>query len=103
VDPAFKVTGYSRWVVFARVRDEIRYYAAGLPVGGSTLSGPGVDLARVAAADAEPDYCELAILASVADAVTLTCEYLGGTPLREVQVPRLPPPWGFPEPESGMD
>jgi hypothetical protein len=54
-------------------------------------------------AQAESDYSELAILTSVADAVTLTVEYLGGAPLREINVPRLPPPWGSPEPEPGMD
>jgi hypothetical protein len=90
-DPAFTITGYSRWLAFARICGEIRYYAAVLPVGGMTLSGSGVDLARVAAADAESDDSELAILASVGDAVTLTVEYFDGKPLREIGVPRTRP------------
>lgn len=92
------MTGYSRWVVFARVRGQIRCYAAPIPWGGDTCASTR-DPARLAAIEAEDsDYGdtilrELAILPSVADAVTLTAEYLGGTPLRDVRVPRLPPPW----------
>lgn len=92
-DPAFTVTGWSRWVAFARILGEIRFYAAPIPAGAPPWYRTGEDPARTAAVDAEPDESELAVLSTVADAVTLTVEYLGGTPLRDVGVPRTPPPW----------
>ena len=92
-DPAFSVTGYSRWVVFARIRGEIRYYAASIPAGAHAWYWSGEAPARVAAVDAEPEYVELAILPGVADAVTLAVEYLSGKPLQEIGFPRIPPPW----------
>jgi hypothetical protein len=92
-DPAFSVTGYSRWVVFARMEGEIRYYAASIPAGAPAWYWSGEDPARVAAVDAESDYVELAILPSVADAATLAIKYLSGRPLQEIGFPRIPPPW----------
>lgn len=92
-DPAVEIKGYSRWVVFERIRGEIRYYAAPLPFAAIYRNRTDVDPARVAAIDAEPEVAELAILPSVADAVTLASEYLGGRPLKEISVPRIAPPW----------
>lgn len=81
--------GYSRWVVFQRVVGEIRFYAAPLPEGAQAWwwSGEGPD--RVAAVKAEPYESELDVLRSVADAVTLAVEYLGGKPLRDIAVARI--------------
>ena len=90
-DPAFTVTGYSRWLAFARICGEIRYYAAPFPGGTRDWWWDGSDPARVAAVEAEPDESEMAILASVADAVTLTAAYLDGAALREIGVPRTRP------------
>ena len=90
-DPAFTITGYSRWLAFARICGEIRYYAASFPEGTREWWWDGSDPARIAAIEAESDHCELAILTSVADAVTLTYKYLGGTPLQEIAVPRTRP------------
>jgi hypothetical protein len=99
-DPAFTVTGYSRWVAFARIRGEIRYWAAPIPEGAPAWWWTGEDPARRAAVEAEPEQCELAVLGSVADAVTLTAEYLGGAPLGEIRVARTPPPWATRQPVS---
>ena len=96
-DPTLIITGYSRWVVFSRVLGEIRYYAASLPVGGDSWVRASPE--RRAAIDAESEYAELAVLPTVADAVTLAAGYLGGKPLREIDVPR-PPPWKRPRDED---
>lgn len=92
-DPAFTVTGYSRWVALARILGEIRFYAAPIPAGAPAWYRSGEDAARAVAVDAEPDESELAVLPGVSEAVTLTLDYLAGTPLRAVRVPRTPPPW----------
>jgi hypothetical protein len=81
-DPAFTLTGHSRWVARGRILDEIRFYAA--PIPGDAPS-------RVAAVRAEPNRFELGILESVVDAVTFTVTYLDGVDLRDIDVVRVKP------------
>jgi hypothetical protein len=92
LDPAFKVVGYSRYVVLARIAGEIRCYAAPIP---PPMAVPWYrsDPARMAAMEAEVERRWLGMLTSVADAVTLTCAYLGGASIEEIAVTRLPQPW----------
>jgi hypothetical protein len=87
-DPAFTVKGYTRWVAFARICGEIRVYAGPLPQGAWPWYWSGEDPERAAAVDAEPESSEMGVLMSVEDAVKLTFEYLGGTPLEEIGVSR---------------
>ncbi|HEX6747207.1 MAG TPA: hypothetical protein VF092_07890 [Longimicrobium sp.] len=93
-DPTIIITGHTRWVVFSRILGEIRYYAAPLPVGGDRWVRASPE--RKAAIESESEYAELAILPTVADAVTLAAGYLAGKPLREIGVPRITPPWNRP-------
>lgn len=90
-DPAILVDGYSRYVVFWRIEGEIRYYAAPIEPHTRDWYQSGEDPLRIAAADTETDYHEMAILASVKDAVRLTMEYLNGKPLADIQVSRIAP------------
>jgi hypothetical protein len=85
-EPAFTVSGHTRWLAFARICNEIRYYAAPLPTGATAWRAS--DPERRAAIDAEPDEYELGIVPSVADAVALALEYLGGPTLASISVPR---------------
>jgi len=88
-DPAFEVVGYSRWVAFARICNEVRFYAGPLPQGAWDWYWSGEYPERVAALDAEPDVNELGVLPSPTAAVTFAVEYLGGTPLKEIDVRRI--------------
>jgi hypothetical protein len=90
-DPAFVVIGYSRWVAFWRIENEIRYYAAPLPAGAQAWYWNGEDPNRVAAVDAEIDESEIGILPTVEDVVLLTMEYLSGRRLAEIPVARSKP------------
>ena len=89
-DPAFTVTGYSRWVAM-NDDDEIRYFAGPIPEGVPPWWWSGEAPARVAAVKAETDWGELAILGSVADAVTFTVSYLGGDRFSDIGVVRIKP------------
>ena len=91
-EPAFTVKGSMRWLAFARIQGEIRYYAAPLFQGGA---GYWSDPERRTALDAERDYSELAVLANVVDAVHLSVAYLGGAALETIPVPRLPAVRGY--------
>lgn len=92
-EPDFTIHGFTRWVVFARVSGQVRYYAAPIPEGGPGWWWSPESAARVAATLAEPEVSELGALSSVADAVTLACEYLGGRPFGEISVPRTLHKW----------
>jgi hypothetical protein len=92
-DPDFSMDGFTRWVVFGRVSGQIRYYAAPIPEGAPDWWWSSEGVARVAATLAEPDEYELGALSSVADAVTLAFEYLGGRPFAEIRVPRTLHGW----------
>lgn len=71
-DPAFVVIGYSRWVGFWRIENEIRYYAAPNVPGAQAWYRTGEDPNRVAAVDAEIDESEISILPTVEDVLLLT-------------------------------
>ena len=58
-DPAFKVVGSSRYVAFARILDEIRFWA-----------GPS--------SNASAEASQMGVLGSVDDAVALAARYLEG-------------------------
>ena len=90
-DPAFTLTGYSRWVALGRILDEIRFYAGPIPEGAPRWWWSGEDPSRVAAVEAEENGCELAIFESVADAVTFTVSYLGGVGFCDIAVVRITP------------
>ena len=86
-DPAFTVTGWTRWLAFARICNHIRYYAAPLPIGAASWHES--DAERRAAIEAEPNESELGILPSVANAVALTLEYLAGVPFALIKASRI--------------
>jgi hypothetical protein len=92
-DPAFTVTGYTRWVALACMLDEIRFYAACLSPGSASWCWTGEQPNRVAAIEAESEDSELAVFESVADAVTFSVNYLGGAALRDIDVVRIKPPF----------
>jgi hypothetical protein len=91
VDPAFTLTGYSRWVALARIDNEIRFYAAPLPEGFGPWWWSGEDPARVAAVKAEPDVCELASFGTIGDAVSFAVAYLRGVSFERIDVVRIRP------------
>jgi hypothetical protein len=90
-DPAFVVIGYSRWVGFWRIENEIRYYAAPNVPGAQAWYWTGEDANRVAAVDAEIDESEIGMLPMVEDVLLLTMEYLSGSRLAEIPAPRSKP------------
>ena len=90
-DPAFRVMGYTRFVMLGWVIDEIRFYASRIEAGDVPWWFSGEDSARVAACEAEADEHELAIFETMGDAVTFTISYLGGVPLKDIAVPRIKP------------
>jgi hypothetical protein len=90
-DPAFSLTGYSRWIALARIDNEVRIYAAPLPEGAPSWWWTGEDPARRAAVEAEPRDIELAIVDTVGDAVSFAVAYLGGTDLGRIDVARVRP------------
>jgi hypothetical protein len=87
-DPAFQVTSYTRYVVLARIVDEIRFFAARIPPGTRPWWWSGQDPARVAAVEAEPDCYEMGVLAGIADAIRFMHSYLTGTALEAVDLVR---------------
>jgi len=89
LEPAFVLDGHSRWLVFARIVGEIRFYAAPIPGGAHSWWWSGEDPARVAAIIAEPNAHEIGILETIADAVRFSAAYLGGTPLRDIPILRI--------------
>ena len=90
-DPAFVVIGYSRWVAFWRIENEIRYYAGPNPPGVEAWYWNGEDPNRVAAVDAEIDEYEIGVLPAVEDVLLLTMDYLSGRRLTEIPVARSKP------------
>ena len=90
-DPAFTITAYTRYVALARVVDEIRFFAAPIPVGAPSWWWNDQFPDRVRAVTAEPDIHEMAILETVADAVRFTLRYLAGTSLDAIDVVRIRP------------
>jgi hypothetical protein len=90
-DPAFTITGYTRYVALACVFDEVRFFAAPIEPGSPDWWWSGERSEQAAAIDAESDEHEMAIFGSVNDAVTFVLAYLGGTSLRDVDVPRIKP------------
>jgi len=93
-DPAFEVSGYSRYVAFARVFGEIRFYAS--PIEPFTRDWYRTDKERTRAVDDEPDATEIGILRSVADAVAITESYIAGSSFGTIDVPRYAPSAGKP-------
>ena len=75
-DPAFEIRGETRAVAFHRLGKEIRYWAG--PRGD--VQNPGRD----------DSQSELGVAHSVADAVALATEYLGGRALPEIKAKRSP-------------
>jgi hypothetical protein len=88
VDPAFTVVGNSRWLVFHRINDEIRYYASPLSAYGDIAKDAKHDRARLAAITTEIDCSERGVVPTVDDAVSLTDAYLSGQPLADIKVKR---------------
>jgi hypothetical protein len=88
-EPAFTIAGYSRWVAFQRLNEEIRYYAAALPAHTDVTKDAERDPARLAAIAAEADYSELGICPTVDDAVSFTEAYLSGLPLAQLKGKRV--------------
>lgn len=88
-DPAFLVTGYTRYLAFARINAEIRYYAG--PLVDSKMSfwyQESPDDARLAAVREELDVAEIGIVKSVEAAGALAEQYLAGSPLHAIAVER---------------
>ena len=90
-DPAFTITGYTRYVALACIIDEIRFFAGRIEPGTPSWWWSGERPDQVAAINAESEDYELAVLESVSDAVTFTLAYLGGTALRDIDVIRVRP------------
>jgi hypothetical protein len=84
-DPAFMLIGYTRWLAFARICNELRYYAAPLKDTPTSLAS---DAGRRASIEREAEFWELAVLPGVEEAVALAAAYLGGADLSSIQVPR---------------
>jgi hypothetical protein len=86
-DPAFIVVGATRYLAFANVLDDLRYFAAPLLVGADEWRNSDAERRRLI--EAEPDRCELGIVVNVHAAATLAAEYLNGVPFEAIRVPRV--------------
>ena len=85
LDPAFELVGYTRWLAFARICNELRYYAAPLKDTPTSIAS---DAGRRASIEREAEIYELAVLPGVEEAVALAAAYLGGADLSNIKVPR---------------
>jgi hypothetical protein len=90
-DPAFTITGDTRYVALAWIIDEIRFFAGRIEPGTPRWWWSGERSDQVAAINAESEDYELAIFESVSDAVTFTLAYLGGSSLHDISVVRIKP------------
>jgi hypothetical protein len=87
-DPAFVVTGYTRYAAFERIVGEIRYFAAPIVGGAPSWWRDPDHAARAAAVLAEPDEWEMGRIATVGEAAAFTTSYLACTPLDRIVVSR---------------
>jgi hypothetical protein len=85
-EPAFTVEGHSRWLAFARICGDVRYFAGPLPAG--TDPWRQRDEAGRRAIEAESDSYEIGVLNGIDDAVRFAAAYLGGAAFEQIGVPR---------------